>query len=370
MALQRCKANPPKTVPLALAANTSPLEWWEWEKALVAHPDRQFADYVVNGIRDGFRVGFEQLHRSFPEHAVSTRPSRSRPRLPGGRMFQGRLLGSFQPEEIPEVHTSRFGVIPKKRLNQWRLILLLLVGNPGLDQCEVDLQRLLGVFSKLNVPVAMEELEGPTTCLSFLGIELDSMQMCLRLPQEKLRALLSQWGGMKFCQVGELRSLTGKLQHTCKVVRPGRTFLRRLLKGTKSRRQPFVRLNVAFHSDFAWWQTFLEAWNGVSMLVKPTHNPPDVDLYTDASGGLGCGAWSGTRWFQYFWPHEFGTHSIAVKELLPVVMACVVWGRSWRRKAVLAHCDNQAVVEVVYAGYSKDPHLMQLFGASSLSRLT
>ena len=28
--------------------------------------------------------------------------------------------------------------------------------------------------------------------------------------------------------------------------------------------------------------------------------------------------------------------------------------------SVLAHCDNQAVVEVVNAGYSKDPHLMQL----------
>ena len=27
---------------------------------------------------------------------------------------------------------------------------------------------------------------------------------------------------------------------------------------------------------------------------------------------------------------------------------------------VLVHCDNQAVVEVVNAGYCKDPHLMQL----------
>ena len=38
---------------------------------------------------------------------------------------------------------------------------------------------------------------------------------------------------------------------------------------------------------------------------------------------------------------------------------CVV-GNFWRGKIVLVHCDNQAVVEVVNAGYSKDPLLMQL----------
>ena len=96
------------------------------------------------------------------------------------------------------------------------------------------------------------------------------------------------------------------------------------------------------------------------MLSEPTHTPPDIDLFTDAAGSLGCGAWSGRSWFQYFWPAEFGTHSIAVKELLSIVMACVVWGRSWSYQSVLAHCYNQSVVEVVNTGYCKDPHLMQL----------
>ena len=58
----------------------------------------------------------------------------------------------------------------------------LLVGRPASIQCRVDLQRLLGVFCWLRIPVAMEKLEGPVTCLPFLGIELDSELMCLRLP--------------------------------------------------------------------------------------------------------------------------------------------------------------------------------------------
>ena len=44
----------------------------------------------------------------------------------------------------------------------------------------------------------------------------------------------------------------------------------------------------------------------------------------------------------------------------PVVVAAALWGNLWRGKIVLVHCDNQAVVEVVSAGYSKDPLLMQL----------
>lgn len=193
----------------------------------------------------------------------------------------------------------------------------LIVGKPGSEQCAVDLRCLLEIFAGLQVPVATEKLERPGTCLVFLGIELDTTQMCMRLPQDKLeelRTMLTAWQGKKFCLIWELRSLVGKLQHACKVVRPGRSFLRRmfdLLKGARPRHQPFVRLNAAFRSDLAWWQAFLASWNGVSMLDELSHSPPDVDLYTDAAGAHGCGAWAGESWFQYFWPCEFGAHSIA-----------------------------------------------------------
>lgn len=49
--------------------------------------------------------------------------------------------------------------------------------------------------------------------------------------------------------------------------------------------------------------------------------------------------------------------SITQKELLPIVIACMLWGI---RSTVLAHCDNNAVVEVVNTGSCRDPELMQL----------
>ena len=45
--------------PMAVAA-VSPLVAEEWEEALRRHPDREFVEYLVRGIRQGFRIGFNR----------------------------------------------------------------------------------------------------------------------------------------------------------------------------------------------------------------------------------------------------------------------------------------------------------------------
>lgn len=240
----------------------------------------------------------------------------------------------------------------------------LIIGMPNSSQCEEQLGILLAVFDRLNIPVALEKLEGPTRVLIFLGIEMDTHNLTLRLPTEKLRevkGLIAAWMGKQWCIKRDLQSLVGKLQHACKVVRPGRSFLRRmfeLLKGT-TKKQHFIRLNRSFRSDLAWWQLFLESWNGVAMM-GPHDWHPQVHLFSDASGSFGCGAWWDQSWLQVAWSDSTQGWSTAQKELLPIVLAAMLWGKVWRGKAVLAHCDNQAVVEVVSSGYSKDSVMMQL----------
>ena len=44
-------------------------------------------------------------------------------------------------------------------------------------------------FQGLGVPLAPEKVEGPSICLNFLSIELDTQAMILWLPQEKLTHL-------------------------------------------------------------------------------------------------------------------------------------------------------------------------------------
>ena len=175
------------------------------------------------------------------------------------------------------------------------------------SRCRKELEGLLAPFGRLQVPVAAEKVEGPSTQLVFLEIEMDTSRMCLRLPSKKLdnlRTMVADWLPKKSCLIRDLQSLVGKLQHASKVVRPGRTFLHRmfeLLKG-RPRGQQFVRLSAAFRSDLMWWHMFLESWNGVGLLQGQLSSLPDFNLFTDASGSFGTGAWFNVFWFQLPWP--------------------------------------------------------------------
>ena len=95
----------------------------------------------------------------------------------------------------------------------------IVVGLPDGPICSGAMATLLVSCSYFGVPVGQHKLDGPATCLIFLGIEVDTMAGELRLPADKLhrlQTLLRQWGDHKACQCRELESLVGLLTHTCK----------------------------------------------------------------------------------------------------------------------------------------------------------
>ena len=449
---------------------------------MASHPDRDFMEYIIAGLREGFRIGYDYQGHKCKGCEDNMKSAKEHPQVVDDYIMKeclaGRLLGPLDPQMFTEVQVSRFGVIPKSEPGSWRLILDLsspegrsvndginpescslsyitvddavraivstgegamlakvniksayriipvhpedrpllgmrwrealyvdsalpfglrsapklfnsvadalewklkhmgiqqvfhylddfLIVAPPHSPCKEELRILLQCFDSLGVPVAGQKLEGPTDGLTFLGIELDTTHMIRRLPLHKLRELkelVEEWLPKRSCRVKDLQSLVGKLQHACKVVRPGRTFLRRmfeLLKGGANKR-PWVRLNASFRSDLLWWHLFLESWNGVAMLENVPTQGREVDLYTDASGSFGCGAYWGSHWLQLRWPEGLEEWSIARKELIPIVAASMVWGQRWRQQRVRVHCDNEAVVEVIKAGYSREPYLMHL----------
>ena len=66
----------------------------------------------------------------------------------------------------------------------------------------------------LEVPLVADKTVGPMTCLTFLGITIDTEANELRLPEEKLaklKTLLAEWGDRKACSRRELESLVGSL---------------------------------------------------------------------------------------------------------------------------------------------------------------
>ena len=159
------------------------------------------------------------------------------------------------------------------------------LGEPDTDTCAHNLQAILQTCKQLGVTVAVNKCEGPTVCLTFLGIEIDTRAMEMRLPVEKLQKLkdtLQNWRGCKACTKRELLSLIRQLGHACKVVKPGRIFLSQMIKlSTVSKNlNHHIRLNQAFRADLEWWCTFLTQWNGVSLLWDDEQ--PSVTLTSDA----------------------------------------------------------------------------------------
>jgi len=118
----------------------------------------------------------------------------------------------------------------------------------------------------------------------------------------------------------------------------------------------WVHLNTEFHADLGWWKVFLPAWNRRCMMESiDLAATPYITMFSDESGGWGCDAiWDG-HWFKRKWEGSWTEQQIAIKELVPIVIACAVWGDLWQNKLVMARSDNMAVVEVITSLSSKDP---------------
>ena len=240
----------------------------------------------------------------------------------------------------------------------------LVMGPSASSICKNSLDLLIDECRILGVLLAREKIEGPSVILPFLGIEIDTILGILRLPAEKLQRLnttVVELLHRKSCIRKELESLVGTLQHACKVIRPGRFFLRRAIALITTTKQPFhhIRLNQDFRSDLLWWRTFASHWNGAALIIDPNSRHPVV-VTSDASGFWGCGAWCECQWFQLQWDQQSERKQIAVKELLPVIIAAAIWGHSWSGKSVVTNCDNQAVVTVLNSRYSREKDIMQL----------
>ena len=167
---------------------------------------------------------------------------------------------------------------------------------------------------------------------------------------------------LKSCHRKELESLIGHLNHACKVVRSGRSFLRRMIDLLHAvhetpHSRTSIRLNVEFRSDLARWHTFVSQWNGVSFLSPPSLLP-ETQVTSDASGTWWCDAWCKT-YFQVLWGQRSQSLSIAEKELIPIILACDAWGTSWKGQQVRCRCDNQVVVACLRSRTSKSKSLMR-----------
>lgn len=116
---------PPMQVSSSLGSNSLPLLWEDWEKCLRDHPDKRFVVHLINGIREGFRIGYNYQSHHCKKVKENMRSAWQHPEIICdylAKEAEGRILGPFNPHSLPTVQISHFRVIPKRSWD-WRLIL-------------------------------------------------------------------------------------------------------------------------------------------------------------------------------------------------------------------------------------------------------
>ncbi len=484
--LERVSEGPRSRVVPGADKVVTPLKWHEWEMELRGHPDKEWVEFLIRGIREGFRLGHDQSSVVLRQRkGAMYEASQHREVISNYLEAEERAnrVWRVSKSSKEDIQCSPFGVIPKKgKPGKWRLIVNLsspdggsvndgiarelasvaytsvddvvervlalgegaeiakadvktayrnvpvhprdrwllgmewegetlidgalpfglrsapliftalgdaiqwiatekgatwlrhyvddfvAVGKKDTGECAKAMKVFKETCQQLGVPLDESKEEGPSEVITFLGIEIDTAKMEVRLPQNKLdelRSILKKWKGMKSCRRRDLESIVGSLNHACKAVRAGRAFKRRLqnLMTSVDRDDRRVRLNVEARADLDWWYQFGINWNGTSLMKSiAAREVPQEVMLSDASGTWGCGATWNEKWFQLRWS-ELETvreWNIMPKEMLPIVVAAVVWGRYWKDRTVKARCDNMAVVATIRSGSCKEKRAMHL----------
>ena len=85
---------------------------------------------------------------------------------------------------------------------------------PNSQTCQQNLDTCIQQFQNWGIPLHRDNLEGPSTLLAVLRIELDPLLLQARLSQEKfdrIHTLLVSWSQKRHCTGKRLESLTGNL---------------------------------------------------------------------------------------------------------------------------------------------------------------
>ena len=149
----------------------------------------------------------------------------------------------------------------------------------------------------------------------------------------------------------EILSFVGLLQHAAKVVRPGRTIVRRMYCTAAKVQELDYYTRLEFRSDLYCWYIFLRNWNKVSFLSVP--HVPEIVIRIRL-----VGVRSILEWKMATWSSDWAPVTIMAKELVPIVLRCAVWGPLLRHKT--ANATTQVLSQPIKKGLAKEELVMHL----------
>ena len=259
-----------------------------------------------------------------------------------------------------------------------------LVFGESFEECQDAQRTLITLLGDLGFIVSWKKCTTPSTCVRYLGIIIDSEEMCLSLPDDKLSKLHSElqfFAKRDRATKKQIQRLCGIIAHCSKVIRGGRTFSRRiidLLAGLPDG-NPRIRLSSNFKSDLDWWIQFAKTFNGKEFIIFP--NVGDGPMFSTDASLKGYGLLADTDWQAGYFnsdlqpggletcnpAHEHWLNvdvnddtNINYLELVPIWLALKRYSKTWSNCHVVCLSDNTQVVAMLRKGHSVNKQCMVL----------
>ena len=236
---------------------------------------------------------------------------------------------------------------------------------PSQDQCQNALDSFKELAKEIGLPLAEHKTVGPTRVISFLGLEINTIEGVVKLPPEKLQKyaqLVNEALSWEKISMRNAKSLIGKLNFASAVFPAGRTFLRRMYDLTSGKYVPNkkIRLRAKHKKDLRVWREFLKIHSGKSFLAAiPVFKPFYTTLISDScpSGYAGiCHPF----WFQGKFPEKWRAFDIQFLELYPIFILLAILAVNLKGERVLVRCDNSPIVHTINNLTTRNKKVMSL----------
>lgn len=231
-------------------------------------------------------------------------------------------------------------------------------------ECYEGYMELMALLRRLGFTINLSKIVPPCKKITFLGIELNSETMTISLPDNKLQGIKDTLAGFisrSRATKRQLQSLAGKLNHAAKVVRGGRTFMRRILnsiKGLKLKGHK-CRIKGALLKDIMWWYEFMGQFNGVAKCIC---TKDAVSVSTDACLIAGGAFFNGDFQYVNFEKDcpEYKDLPINYKEAATAALCMGRWAPQWKDKLVFLYSDNKCTVSIINKCSCKSEPVMNI----------
>lgn len=230
--------------------------------------------------------------------------------------------------------------------------------------------HLIYVLRQLGFYIHWGKVLLPARERKFLGFMLDSVQMTVSVPPDKMedaRSLITQALSSAWLPIKVWQRLIGKLNFMAKAIYGGRTFLRRVIdlavrldrchnKGS--------RVTKEAAADLHWWLLFMEQWNGKALILDGRKILAN-QLTSDASDKAVGAVYHHEVIYLPLSPQQIKWH-INVKELFAFLVAIREWGSTFQRKHLKfiprlgAQLDSVTALTWINKGSSKSKPAMKI----------